>query len=338
MPYQPPETVSIPNHVLAFARDFSLYKTPARRTRGAQEAGNQQRGEPDWIDTVATLMLWQELVRADIPTTFFLTANTGDETDLRVQRKGSDTFIDINVKGTKTSVPEDTTPAQYGNLPLKHEELGLDLPRQGGGYAPHPNPVRLVERDGRPWAVADHTERLADLYLKVFVHTGDAAEGQGDHVHLTNWLPVAGADFQAQITALNTKIAKGRPDIIPGIWHPGIWAPSAECRPYLELFTYLEQVLQQEDPHFVLRWKRLDVRTAQKRLRDELRLTLMAKWIEFDADSEIVTVTIPDQASPRKEFDACRARQNEVETILREGFDTRVVNIHCGQDVLSSLI
>ena len=124
MTYRPSSIIRIGSSLLIFGEEVSKYKTPCIRTRGANEAHNQQRGEPDWIDTVATLMLWRELVLAGIPVTYLLTANGGDETDLRVQVKGDPYFIDINVKGTKASVPTGTEPEALSFIKNKgHTEV-----------------------------------------------------------------------------------------------------------------------------------------------------------------------------------------------------------------------
>ncbi|MBU2769302.1 hypothetical protein HAP94_24875 [Acidithiobacillus ferrivorans] len=299
MTYSPPSLVYIPGTVLRFGQQASKYKTPCIRTRGATEAPNQLRGEPDWIDTVATLMLWRELVLAGMPVTYLLTANGGDETDLRVQVKGDPYFIDINVKGTKASVPAHSNAAAYGNLPLKCEELGLTLTRiDKTNYKPHQEGVRIELRDGVPWAIADNAERLADIYIKIFVHaaplTDEHCAKDVSHIHFTNWLPVEGKDFAAQLKLLNESIAAGTPPKIPGINHPGMWIQSRNCRPYEDLFAYLEKILQQHGaPDFILRWKRIDKQCLRHRMKVELDINTSQDWFSFDADVGAVSCNIP---------------------------------------------
>jgi len=339
MTHKPSSQVFIPKSVLKFAQEASVYKTPCIRTRGAGEAANQPRGEPDWIDTVATLMLWRELVIAGMPVTYMLTANGGDETDLRVQVKGDPHFIDINVKGTKANVPKTTEPAAYGNLAIKCEELGLALIKNGHGYLPHPIQVNIELRENRSWAVADKAERLADIYIKIFVHTEPlSAEHQQNekmHVHFTNWLPVSGGDFAAQLLKLNSEIAAGNPPVIPGINHPGMWIVSTKCRPYEQLFEYLESQLQNHGaPDFVLRWKRIDKACIRHNMKIGAGVNISTGWLSFDLASSSVRCEFPE--NQRAQFNACLERKENVIEILRERFNDRVIFVCCGADHFGS--
>ena len=240
--------VEVPQEVIDFSKLVSPYKTPSKRTKGAEESEGQRRGEPDFIDTVATIMLWIELVKARLPATYILTANSGDETDIRIQKKGSSRCIDLNIKGTKANVPHHSKAEEYGNLAVKAEELGVLLKRIGDSkFAPHSAAVKIEERNGRMWAVGDMEERLPDLFIKVFVHLSpgqcDQDTSSKPHVHFVSWLNTEGDKFKNHINTFNENIAKGLPSIIPGIKHPGLWISSNGCNKFESLLTYLESHL-----------------------------------------------------------------------------------------------
>ena len=233
--------------ILDFCKKTSKYKTPKIRTSGAEESGNQSRGEADWIDSVATIMLWRELASAGIPVTYYLTANGGDEPDLRVQYKGNDSYIDINVKGTKALIPNNNTPSQYGNVAIKQEELGLKLKKFDGSYEKQSQEVFIECIDGKFWAVTDKKIRLADIYIKVFVHEipceeNDASAGV---VYLTNWIYVGSNEFSERVDQFNRKMVDGKPEIIPGINHPGLWIPSNWTHRFPDFLLFLEKFVQE---------------------------------------------------------------------------------------------
>jgi hypothetical protein len=267
MPDEPAGT-AIPDYVLAFAKDFSRFKTPEVRTKGAVESANQSRGEPDWIDTVATLMLWHVLARGSLPVTIFITANSGDITDLRVQRKGSPQFIDINVKATKTPVREGVVPCDYGNVPVKQEELSVDVPglevdgslRSSEGKCSPTEMTRKIEvrSDGQNYVI-DETGRaltqIAHIFMKVFVHEVSLNPTclpkshvhlnptclPESHVHFCNWIASDSSEFRESLDAFLDSIRKGRPQLIQGICHPGLWIPSSRTHPATDLWAYLNE-------------------------------------------------------------------------------------------------
>jgi hypothetical protein len=151
--------VYLPDGLEAFAREFSQYKTPAARTQGWVEQDGEVRGEGDVMDTVGTLMLWRHLVAVGIPATYHLTANAGDETDLRVfTSTGS---LDINVKTSKWQPYNDGVLPARGFIGIK--EVELDKP--------------------------------SDVYVQVIVHLRPP-NGEVAHVHLCNWITSASEEFK----------------------------------------------------------------------------------------------------------------------------------------------
>ena len=268
---------AVPPFVLDFAREFSKPRTPDARSQGAQETARQTRGEVDVLDTVATLMLWRLFAGRDLPVTFFLTAGTGDETDLRAQRKGSGAAVDINVKATKSPLPtsREGDLCDDGYLAVKNEELGIglgDVQKEwetvGGRRRPYltcePKRVLLsVETDGAgPFIPTPDGGRwpLPDVFVKVFVHLSrqDAerlgyAAGAGSHrgcpaethVHYCRWISPSDPVFQARLDGHLESIAEGRPTMIWGIDHPGLWLAPPFTRPFEDLAGFVRERLRE---------------------------------------------------------------------------------------------
>ena len=261
----------VPPYVLDFAHEFSKPRTPDRRSQGAQETKRQTRGEVDVLDTVASLMTWRLLTQRDLPVTFFLTARTGDETDLRVQRKGSDSYLDVNVKATKSPLPnsrEDDL-CDDGYLAVKTEELGIgldDVRKEWETVGDRRRPYLLCESkdltltvevdESGPFLPRPNGGRwpLADAYVKVFVHLseqdadrlGYTLEGgthrscpAETHVHYCRWASPDQEGFRREFQAYLASVALGRPTMIWGIDHPGLWMAPRYTRPFDELIEFL---------------------------------------------------------------------------------------------------
>lgn len=149
--------LDLPTGLEAFAREFSRYKTPEKRTQGFADTKELPRGDGDTCDTIGSLMLWRHLCEHDIPTTYLLTGRQGDEADVRV---GAGTIsLDINVK-TSTFCWADDRPCERNHIAVKQEELAKALP---------------------------------DLYVQLFVHLKTTET----HVHLCNWIATQSAEFRA---------------------------------------------------------------------------------------------------------------------------------------------
>jgi hypothetical protein len=160
--------VFIPDGVIAFAREFSRFKTPEKRTQGWNEQPHEVRGEGDVLDTIGTLMLWRYLREHDVPTTYLLTGGQGDDADLQVKfepSQGAVRTLNINVKTSKHEWQNDTTPCARGHLTIKKVEFEKDV---------------------------------FDIYAQVFVHL-QPPEGHGPpHVHLCSWIGRKSKTFTSQ--------------------------------------------------------------------------------------------------------------------------------------------
>lgn len=154
--------IVLPDGLELFAREFSTYKTPAKRTQGWMEQQHETRGAGDLSDTVGTLMLWRYLVSEGIPTTYFLTAGEGDETDLRVStQKGR---LNINVKTSFWQPSGNDEPCLRSHIAIKEIEM---------------------------------KKPLADLFVQVIVHL-QSPDNDVSHVHLCNWIAKDSPEFQRQ--------------------------------------------------------------------------------------------------------------------------------------------
>lgn len=207
-------------------------------------------------------MLWRECANADLPTTYMLTARSGDETDIRIQKKGSERFIDINVKATKAPIARSLTSSEYGNVAVKAEELGVSF-RSGKFLAANFRPVQIEDRAGAFWAISSDQVRLPEIFIKIFVHlVEDNAwhadglekaneecnrEGQSarcsnpeNHVHFCNWIYTGSAEFRACVNLFNAGVMSNETPLIPGIQHPGLWIDSKSSKRYSELIPFLK--------------------------------------------------------------------------------------------------
>jgi hypothetical protein len=96
--------IEIPDGVIPFAKEFSKWKTPVRRTQGFQDKeGN--RGSGDILDTIGSLMLWRYLVSKGVAATYLLTALEGDEADVQARYQGE--HVNINVKTSRYLFKDD---------------------------------------------------------------------------------------------------------------------------------------------------------------------------------------------------------------------------------------
>lgn len=334
-----------PASVLEFSKQFSTFKTPKDRTDGATETNKQIRGEPDWLDTAATLMLWRELVKAGLPATYHLTANTGDVTDIRVQDKGSHFYVDINVKGTKSEVKAYTTPAAYGNVPVKHGEIGVAWPRKPEHQTTAAVTVRRQE-DGRVYAFGDEHVVLPDIYIKIFVHETPThpRDLSRPHVHFCAWIATDSAAFGQEVAAFVDTVNAGQPTEIWGIKHPGLWMPSGVCRPFGQLIEHLEAQLQIHSPGWGgtgrAGWQHLNelAEEAKARGHAELGQALRLGIASYDRAAEVLTIQYDVVTSHKFKHDRIRAfafvRQAEQRDCLLEivrdlypGIDRQIVVI-----------
>lgn len=232
------QRVRVPDYLLLSAKDLSTGKTPHRRTSGATESSSQLRGEPDVLDTIASIMLWREISALGLPVTIEITANSGDKSDLRVQSKGSENGILINVKATKADIPKHYTSDTYGNVAVKIEELGAK------NATWNINPVYLDFRDADTYARSDKEIKLPHIFIKVFVrgynHNDVNPTGNKCNVTFSNWIATNSEEFSSFLRVFNKSISSGRVHKIPGINHPGLWIPPEYTKRYSELPSYLE--------------------------------------------------------------------------------------------------
>lgn len=210
-------------------------------------------------------MLWRECANADLPTTYMLTAKSGDETDIRIQRKGSKRFVDINVKATKATIPYRSTSSEYGNVAVKAEELGVSL-SSGKIVSADFRPVQLADRAGALWAISSDQVRLPEIFIKVFVHLVEDKAWHADglqkanvecnqegksarkgnpenHVHFCNWIHTGSAEFRTSVDSFNSCVMSNRTPLIPGIQHPGLWIDSQSSRRYSDLLPFLKEFI-----------------------------------------------------------------------------------------------
>lgn len=155
--------MDLPDGLEAFAREFSRYKTPTRRTQGWREQAHERRGEGDVLDTIGTLMLWRHLVSNGRHATYQLTAGGGDETDLLVRI--GEKWLDVNVKTSKWQPKENDDPCQRSHIAVKEEEFG---------------------------------KGFAALYIQVIVHLVMHGTADRSHVHFCRWIESASDEFGRQ--------------------------------------------------------------------------------------------------------------------------------------------
>lgn len=151
--------IDLPDGLFDFASEFSRYKTPDVRTQGWEEEADEDRGQIDIQDTIGTLMLWRFLAEQGIHCTYLLTANGGDETDIRVHQ--SNRNLDINVKTSAWQPDDDSSLPALGCIAVKTLEFKKPLPA---------------------------------VYAQVIVHIND--HDGVHHVHLCNFIPVSSEQFK----------------------------------------------------------------------------------------------------------------------------------------------
>lgn len=155
--------VDLPAGLEDFAREFSTYKTPVRRTQGWHEQAHERRGEGDILDTIGTLMLWRHLVSNGLHTTYQLTAGGGDETDLLV-RVGK-AWLNANVKTSKWQPRGGDDPCRRSHIAVKEEEFD---------------------------------KGFAALYIQVIVHLVTHGTADCSHVHFCRWIASDSEAFRRQ--------------------------------------------------------------------------------------------------------------------------------------------
>lgn len=111
------------------------------------------------MDTVGTLMLWRYLAQAGLHTTYYLTGNGGDETDIRVHSQN--VKFDINVKTSAWQPNNDAVLPSRGHIAVKAVEFDKPLP---------------------------------DIYAQVIVH--DRPINDTPHVHLCNFIAIDSEVFR----------------------------------------------------------------------------------------------------------------------------------------------
>jgi len=200
--------------LLDFAQEFSGAKTPAFRTKGFK--GTRPLGEVDVDDTVGTLMAWRYLAASlrgarGTPrqrVTYYLTANGGDETDLRIDIRGG--CVDINVKTSKTfDIAGHRSMEDKAHIFIKEEEV-------------------------------EGAKPLADVYLQIFVHTTKMLKDEKPHVHYAHWIESDTPEFMDRVTAFRNTERKER-EVLPGTGgHRGFRIPLNVCRPIEELVPWLQ--------------------------------------------------------------------------------------------------
>ena len=158
-----PMKLYLPDGLLPFAAEFSRFKTPAERTDGYDEPLGMERGAGDVLDTVGTLMLWHHLAGLGVQVTYILTANEGDEGDLRATTPNGP--VTVNVKTSGYDGWRNDPPDVPYHIAVKHGELRKTLP---------------------------------DIFAQVFVHLPRRREDEAAHVHLCGWIHTTSPAFQNQ--------------------------------------------------------------------------------------------------------------------------------------------
>lgn len=113
-------TKEIPEHIVAFAKQFSKYTVPISRQSGFNETDSQKRGDGDLTDMLGSIMVFDVLGRNNVVCSMDITSGSGDEKDLSIRVKGK--YTNWNIK-TSTYFPfRDNL-----NLFVKEEELNKNI-------------------------------------------------------------------------------------------------------------------------------------------------------------------------------------------------------------------
>lgn len=174
----PDQRLAIPTQIIDYARFAANEYIPPQRTGGFTETALQKRGEGDFLELVAKLMLKHFLVTEyNMMVRLELTSGQGDETDMTIWTGTPQTAwnpLHVDVKSSKFS-------------PF-HEDLHLF--------------VKADEAQRRP----------ANIYIQCFVHLEEADDPE-PHMHVAGLMFTSWSAWKDNVAAMaeipGTEGAKG---------------------------------------------------------------------------------------------------------------------------------